>query len=147
MLRRINGGALDPLTAMRGEMDRLFGELGRRVTDNYFTFQPVFPALNVWDEGEALMVEAELPGVQADNLEILTAGNELTIKGRRPELEDEKRTYHRRERGTGEFTRVITLPLEVDADKVDASMHSGVLTIRLPKAETARPRQITVKAG
>ena len=74
-------------------------------------------------------------------------GDELTLKGRREPEDGQQATYHRRERGTGSFTRVLTLPIEVDADKVEASLAQGVLTIRLPKAESAKARKIQVKAG
>jgi len=131
---------------LRRELDRLF--------DNYDfgllrgpNRRAVFPALNIWDNAESIFVEAEVPGVKAADLEISAVGNELTIKGRRAPLENKDLTYHRQERGVGEFTRVVTLPCDVDADKVDASLKDGVLRIELPKAAAARPRQITVKTA
>ncbi|RME39913.1 MAG: Hsp20/alpha crystallin family protein [Planctomycetota bacterium] len=141
----LNGWPLtDRFAELRREMDRMFEEFDR------FGLSPllrrgVYPAVNLWDEGEAIGVEAELPGVSRDDLEIFAAGNELTIKGRRKAPEDEQATYYRQERGTGEFTRTITLPCEVDADKIDATLCNGVLTLRLTKAEEAKPRQIEVK--
>jgi HSP20 family protein len=72
-------------------------------------------------------------------------GDELTIKGHRKPMAGEKLTYHRQERGTGEFTRLLTLPVEIDADTVEAVLQDGVLTITLPKEEAAKPRQIEVK--
>lgn len=89
-------------------------------------------------------VEAEVPSINKDDLEILAVGNELTVKGRR-RLVEGKWAYHRHERGTGEFTRSVALPREVDADKVEAVLDSGVLMLRLPKAEAAKPKQITVR--
>jgi len=74
-------------------------------------------------------------------------GNELTIKGRRQPAQGEDLAYHRRERGTGEFTRTVTLPAEVDATKVEARLENGVVTVTMPKAATAKPRKITVKTG
>lgn len=106
-----------------------------------------FPALNVWEDGEALHAEAELPGVHLEDLEILVVGNELTIKGHRQEREGQNLTYHRQERGMGEFSRAISLPVEIDADKVEATLRNGVLTLRLPKAEVARPKKINISAG
>lgn len=106
-----------------------------------------YPALNVWDAGDALAVEAEVPGVRMADLEILAVGNELTIKGRRAPIEGKDLTFHRQERGTGDFSRVITLPVDVDPDRVEAVLRDGVLNIRLPKAESARPRKITVKTA
>jgi len=132
------------LQNLRREMDQLMAAFGPAATRWPFQIG-AYPALNVWDVGDALMVEAEVPGVPKENLEISAIGDELTIKGRRPPLEGRNLPYHRQERGTGEFTRVITLPADVDADKVEAVVRDGVLSIRLPKAEHAKPRKIAVK--
>jgi len=105
------------------------------------------PALNIWEDRDNFFAEAELPGVDEERLEVFTIGDELTIRGKREPLSGKGVTYHRQERGTGEFERVITLPSDVDAEKVEAKLHNGVLTIALPKAETARPHKIEVHAG
>jgi len=131
---------------LRREMDRLLESFGTGPEARPFGRGPAM-AMNIWDEGEALCVEAEVPGISKDDLEILAVGNELTIKGRRQPLTGEKMTYHRQERSMGEFTRSVTLPTEVDADKVEARLDSGVLTLRMPKAEAAKPRQIAVKTA
>ena len=131
---------------LRWEMDRLFDDFGMGRARRPYTRPTTFPAMNVWDAGDAVCVEAEIPGVSKDNLEIVAVGKELTVKGRRPPMEG-KLTYHRQERGTGEFTRVLTLPVDVNADKVDAVLDNGVLTVRLPKAEAAKRKQITVRTG
>jgi len=104
-----------------------------------------FPALNVWDEGEAIVAEAELPGIKTESLDVAVVGSELTLRGERSYGPEEGAVYHRRERGTGSFTRVIRLPVEVDADRVNATLHDGVLRINLPKAEAAKPRKINVQ--
>ena len=131
---------------LRREMDRVFDGFGAGRTRSAYTRAATFPAMNVWDAGDTVCIEAEIPGVSKDDLEIFAVGNELTVKGRRQPMEG-KLTYHRQERGTGEFTRVLTLPVEVNADKVDAVMDNGVLTVLLPKAETAKRKQITVKSS
>lgn len=133
-------------TELRREMDRLFDSFGMGRSRWPYVRATTFPAMNVWDTGDTVCVEAEIPGVGKDNLEIFAVGNELTVKGRRQPMEGEV-TYHRQERGTGEFTRVLTLPAEVDSEKVDAVLDNGVLTVRLPKAEAAKRKQITVRAG
>lgn len=134
-----------PAVELRRELDRLFdGFLGR---DYGQSLSRPFPALNVWEDGERVMAEAEVPGLGMEDLEILIQGNELTIKGRRSPLEGENLVYHRRERGTGEFVRFLTLPVEVDADRVEAAMKDGVLTIVMPKAERARARKIKVRTA
>ena len=92
--------------------------------------------------------EAEVPGLGMDDLEVFVVGNELTIKGRwNAERDDDQRVFHRRERERGDFTRVLTLPVEIDAEKVGAVLKDGVLTVTLPKAETARTRKIAVKSA
>jgi HSP20 family protein len=127
-------------------MNRVFDNYGTGRSRWPFSRPASFPAMNVWDAGETVCVEAEIPGVAKDDLEIFAVGNELTLKGRRKAMEGQL-TYHRQERGTGEFTRVLTLPFDVNADRVEAVLNHGVLTVRLPKADTAKPKKITVKAG
>ncbi|GJQ26800.1 MAG: molecular chaperone Hsp20 [Phycisphaerae bacterium] len=105
-----------------------------------------FPALNIWEEGDHLFAEAELPGLGMEDIELFVVGSELTIKGQRKPMVEENANYHRRERGVGEFCRTVTLPVEIDADKVEATLKNGVLTVKLPKAEAARPRKISVRS-
>ena len=105
-----------------------------------------YPAFNVWEDADKVFVEAELPGLDLKDLEIyVTAGNHLTLKGERKPNVPEKGLWHRQERGFGKFSRSLTLPFNVDADKVDARFENGVLLVALPKHESARPRKITVK--
>ncbi len=106
-----------------------------------------FPPVNIWDDGERFYAEAELPGVQQADVEVFTIGDELTLRGKRSPQESTDVTYHRRERGAGEFERVIALPAQLDAERVEARLHNGVLTVSIPKAEAAKPRKITVQAG
>jgi HSP20 family protein len=129
---------------LRQEMDRLlssfvgnFADGGRPWIDRGQ------PMINLWETEEALMAEAELPGVQQDQIDISVVGNDLTLKVERPELEKEGVTFHRRERPSGSFVRVVQLP----ADRVEAELRNGVLTLTLPKAESARPRKISVKTA
>jgi HSP20 family protein len=137
---------LPPLFELRRQLDRLF--------DNFDGGQPVplfgtrgFPALNAWEDGHRIMVEAEVPGMGMDDLEISVQGNELTLKGQRKTLEGDDVLYHRRERSTREFTRSLTLPVEIDADHVEAVLKDGVLSISLPKSEKARARKIAVRTA
>ena len=141
---------IHPINQLRDEMDRLVtGFFGSPAANQAARFvnSRTFPAMNVWESGEELYAEAELPGVKGENLEISVIGNELTLKGDRPEVQTEGQMYHRRERGEGSFTRVVRLPVEVDAERVEASLKDGVLLIKLPKAETAKPRKIQVNAS
>ncbi|MHB1034498.1 MAG: Hsp20/alpha crystallin family protein [Pirellulales bacterium] len=146
MVTRTDG--LQPLGQLREEMDRLFSDfLGNWPTlpvPRFMTGRG-FPAVNLWEEGDNLFAEAEVPGLRTEDLEISVVGNELTIKGERPEIEQEGVSYHRRERGVGPFTRVLRLPIDVDADRIEAALRNGVLLVTLPKAERAKPRKIEVK--
>ncbi len=105
-----------------------------------------FPAINMWQDDNCLTLEAELPGFELEDIEILVDGeSKLTIKGTRKFIESENGTWHRRERAYGEFRRTIELPRQVDPDKVEAVLKNGVLTIVLPKKEAIKPRKIDVK--
>lgn len=134
---------LAEMSRLRSEMDRLFGRYG---VPNGQT-QVTYPALNMWENDDALTIEAELPGFAMDDLEMyVTGGNQLSIKGERRQPELENGTMRRQERGFGSFSRVVELPYHVDADKVTAEFERGVLRIHLPKAEESKPRRITVNA-
>ena len=147
MVRNIFG-IPQPWQQLRREMDRLMSNMFDYIPDGLLPAGArSLPALNVWEEGEALKVEAELPGVRADDLEISVAGGELTLKVGRPDVEQADVKYHRRERSVGTFVRVLRLPVEVDVDRVQADLRNGVLTITLPKTEAAKPRKISVSAG
>jgi HSP20 family protein len=126
--------------------DRFFDSAFRQLFDAPSMRTP-FPALNVWEDGDKLIAEAEVPGLKLEDIELLAVGTELTIKGRRPEVREPNTAVHRQERGVGEFARTITLPVEIDSGKVEATLRDGVLMIVLPKAEPARARKIPVKAA
>jgi HSP20 family protein len=144
VLHRFN--AFQPIPQFRTEMDRWLSSLADAPLFGNGERAKPFPALNVWEQDETFYAEAELPGLKNEDLEISVVGNELSIKGHRPETTEEGITYHRQERGTGEFVRVVRLPVEVDPDKVQASLTDGVLRLVLPKAEAAKPRRIEVAA-
>jgi HSP20 family protein len=104
-----------------------------------------FPPLNVWEEGENIRVEAEIPGVKIEEVEVSFDNGELTLKGEKKFETKENAPLHRRERLYGAFTRTLTLPWEIVADKVSAELKDGILTITLPKAEAAKPHKVAVK--
>lgn len=106
-----------------------------------------YPALNVWEANDAVVVHAEVPGMTLEDLEIFVTGNNhLTIKGERKFAVPDKGVQHRQEREFGKFVRSMTLPFPVDADKVEARLENGVLQLNLPKHEAAKPRRINVKS-
>jgi HSP20 family protein len=107
---------------------------------------PTYPPLNVWADDDNVYVEAELPGMTQDQLEIFVSeGNQLTINGERRPCEMANTTWHRQERGYGKFSRTVTLPVLVEADRVEARLEQGVLRLTLPKSPAAKPRKISVK--
>ncbi len=103
------------------------------------------PAMNLWDEAEALVAEVDVPGMRADDIEIQVHGRQLTIKGKR-ELEcPENARCYRQERVAGSFERSLTLPVAVEVAQVKATLKDGVLTLRLPKVAEAKSRKIEIE--
>ncbi len=106
----------------------------------------VLVPIDLLDAGSALVVRANMPGLDASNVSITVTGNALTIRGE-PKIEPEQEgaTYLRRERRASAFTRSLTLPIQVDADRAEATYRDGVLILTLPKAESVRPKTIKVQ--
>lgn len=118
---------------------RLWGDRGLRMT---------LPAVDVYEEKDAIVVKAELPGLAKDELEVHISGSVLTIKGeKRKEEEVKDQHYYRSERAYGAFARTIELPAEVKAEAATAAFKNGVLEIRLPRTEAAKARQIKVSVA
>jgi HSP20 family protein len=153
IIRRIGGWPTWEWRSPYGELERMRREMDRRseaVTGPLFRepLAGVFPLMNVTEDGDNYYVRAELPGIKADELNISMTGTSLTVAGERTmPAENEKARYHRREREAGKFSRVVSLPSQVDASKVEARCVDGVLTVVLPKAEAAKPKQIAVKTS
>lgn len=107
-----------------------------------------YPKVNLRDDEDNLYVEALLPGIDADKIEMNILGDTLTLSGERNDVADQAgngRTWHRRERGTGKFLRSIDLPVTIVADKVKAEYRDGLLRVTLPKAAEAKPQKVKVK--
>ncbi|MES1164879.1 MAG: Hsp20/alpha crystallin family protein [Verrucomicrobiota bacterium] len=106
----------------------------------------VFPPMNISQDDDNFYLRAEVPGIKPAELSISALRNRVSISGKREiPRENERASYHRKERPEGAFNRTVTLPVEVDPERVDARYAEGVLTLTLPKAEQAKPRQIAVK--
>jgi HSP20 family protein len=104
------------------------------------------PSVDIYEEPEAIMIEADLPGLNKENVSVNLENNVLTIQGERKlEHEEKRENYHRVERAYGSFTRSFTIPSNIQAEKIEAEFKDGVLRIRLPKREEAKPKQIEVK--
>ncbi|MCS7014694.1 MAG: Hsp20/alpha crystallin family protein [Gemmatales bacterium] len=130
----------------RREMDRLLERWGWEGY-GWPSLTAGYPPINVWEDEANVYAELELPGMALEDLEIYVTGrNQLSIKGERKAPQVEKGTWLRQERPFGSFHRIVTLPVDVEADKVEARLQNGVLTIVMPKCEEAKPRKITVKA-
>lgn len=138
---------VDPTTLFRNGIDRVVSDLFEAPAIFGLAPERVFPAMNVWEDERNLLVEAELPGLKLDDIEIMVQGDELTLKGERKTEDGDGVSFHRRERGCGAFQRILRLPTRVEVDKVHASLRDGILTITLPKAEDVLPRRITVKGS
>jgi HSP20 family protein len=137
---------MDELDRMKKQMTRLFGDITGGVVGRGTA--GVFPLTNVTEGKDNFYVRAELPGVIAEDLNITITGDSLAIEGERKiAVEKKGAKYHRREREAGRFSRMIGLPGQVDTDKVEAKCADGILTVVLPKAESAKPRQISIKTG
>jgi len=130
----------EELERMKSQMEKLFQSSYER------TGSGVFPLTNVTEDKNNYYVRAELPGLKTEDLDISVTGNNLAISGERKITEESKEAkYHRREREAGKFSRLIRLPGQVTIEKIEAKLVDGVLTIVLPKAEEAKPKQITVR--
>ena len=131
--------------SMRSALDRFFDNT---MTPSRADWYPSSwdLALDVAETGDEYVVKASLPGVEPENLEITYDSNVLTIKGEvKKEEEIDEENYHLRERRFGSFSRSISLPTSVKADKIEANYDAGVLTLHLPKSEEAKPKQIKVR--
>jgi HSP20 family protein len=138
------------LSEMQERVGRVLGDFyGRRGADDVMRRGAWIPPVDIYDSGNhELVIKAELPDMKRDDIQLTVENNTLTISGEKKmdsELTDEN--CHRVERAYGTFTRSFSLPATVDASKVSADYKAGVLSVRLPLREEAKPRQITVKVS
>ena len=140
-----NTGAWSPfgeLRSLQREMNRLFDGYDGGTTVSRF------PALNVWGNSDRVVVMAELPGLDAKDLDISVVNNQLTIKGeRKSDKPAEDAVCHRRERDYGKFVRTVRLPFAVENGKVSAKYENGVLSVSMPRHEATKPKRIEIKTS
>lgn len=141
---RVNS-PFDELDRMRQQMDRLSEMFSGRPSGRLSA--GVFPLVNLTEDHENYYIRAELPGIKGDDLDIQVTANSISLSGERKiAAEGNGVKYHRREREGGTFSRVMSLPGDIDPEKVDADLVNGVLTVKIAKAEAAKPKQITVRS-
>lgn len=135
------------LDRLRGEINRFFGETMTRLPFLEW-HETGYPSIDIYAANQDMILVAEVPGLSAEELEISTTKDSITVSGefRLPQLPEDARVM-RQERSYGRFTRTFHLPLPVDADKAEATMKDGLLMIRVPKAEEVRPRTVVIKNG
>lgn len=139
---------IDSIVPLRDAMSRLL-EQSVVPPRELFAFGRGFP-IDIYETDNDYVVEASLPGVKADQMQVTAVGDTLTIKAKTEHEEEKKEkggTYVRRERYTGEIVRTVELPGTFNADKVEATYAHGVLTLRVPKAEEIKPKTISVKVA
>jgi len=103
-----------------------------------------YPSLNVFERQDQVMVEAELPGVKPEDVDVSVAGAEVTLSGERKNVTQPEATWTRQERPCGRFSRTVTLPWDIDPNNVQATLRDGVLSITLTKSEKSRAKKISV---
>ena len=122
-----------------------FAEMSRLLEQGAGERGTMRPEVDIFEEKDAIVVKAELPGVDAKDVDVTVEDGLLTISGqRRMEHKDEREGYHRVECSYGSFSRSFSLPDNVEADKIDASIDNGVLKLRLPKRASSQPRRIAI---
>lgn len=138
-----------PLVAFRREMDRLFDTFFRDAFSGWpWTDAPLMPAIDVAETDQAVVVRAELPGVDPSKLDVSISDRQLTISGEKQESTEKKeQDYYHREIRCGAFRRSILLPEGIDPDQVDAKYENGVLTLTIKRSAAAAPKKITVKTS
>lgn len=137
--------SLRALDQLQREMNRLIADLSTQSPAR--AHAGVFPPVNISEDGQNLYVRAELPGMKSEEIEISFEGDTLTFRGERKLSETaEGVNYHRRERESGRFRRIMTLPVRIDSETVSAVFKNGVLKIVLPKAKEVLPKRITVES-
>ena len=136
------------MMTLRNAIDRLFEDSFVRPSSWFFDGEGrgTIP-LDMYQTADNLVVKASLPGFKPEEVEISITGDTLTIRGEhKEEMEVKEEDYFCRERRYGSFSRTVTLPVSIKSDRAEATFENGVLTLTLPKAEEAKPKQIKVKA-
>src|SRR4051812_9664214 len=142
---------LDTMTSLRrlnSVLDEAFGSWPLQSEENGTLTSSWLPACDVFENQDAVKIVAEVPGVRPEDVKISLENNLLTVRGeKKQQAEETSERVHRYERSYGTFERTFSLPTTVDPERIDATYANGILTVTIPKAERARPREIPVKVG
>ena len=140
--------SLNSLRRLNSMLDDAFSAWPFQSQENGALTSSWLPATDVFEDKDAVKIVAEVPGVRPEDVKISLENNLLTIRGeKRQQAEENTERVHRYERTYGSFERAFSLPTTVDPEKIAASYTNGILTVTIPKAERARPREIPVKVG
>jgi len=141
----------DSMTSLRrlnSILDEAFSSWPFQNQENGALTSSWIPACDVFEDKDAVKIVAEVPGVRAEDVKLSIENNLLTVRGeKRQHAEETTERVHRYERTYGTFERAFSLPTTVDPEKIVANYTDGILTVTIPKAERARPREIPVKVG
>jgi HSP20 family protein len=142
---------LDTMTSLRrlnSVLDEAFNSWPFQSEQNGTLTSAWLPACDVFEDKDAVKIVAEVPGVQPEDVKISLENNVLTVRGeKKQQAEESTERVHRYERTYGTFERSFALPSSVDPERIVADYAHGILTVTIPKAERARPREIPVKVG
>jgi len=128
------------------EIDRMFGTAGLPLGLRSVP-RGTFPAVNIYDHGNSVVLTAEIPGVKTEDLELTVLNDSVTLKGhRQDEAKEDDDHFYRKERPTGMFTRTLSLQDAVDPDSVKAEYRNGILKVTMEKAEKAKAKKIEIKS-
>lgn len=137
----------NPWQELEDVQRRLYRALQSRESGEEGISSSWVPATDIVDDEDGLHLYLDLPGVQKDSLEVSTEQSTLSVRAQRVYEEDSAQTTHRRERPQGTFSRSFNVPAAYDLEKVDASYEDGVLHLKVPRSERAKPRKISVQVG
>ena len=150
IIRRFDNWPFDGFSGGVSELDRLRQDLGRLFNglpraNGWDSPAGVYPLMNVSQDSDNVYVRSEIPGMSLDQLDVSVTGRSLTVTGERA-IPDENSNvrYHRKEREAGKIRRQLTLPTDVDNDRVQAKYQHGILMVVLPKSEKAKPKKIAI---
>ena len=142
------GGEERPFASLQKEIDQVFADFSKGLPAGTGVFNGKFPAVDVKETDDGLVVTAELPGVEEDDLDVSVADRYLTIKGeKKHEKETKEKDYHVSERSYGSFRRTLSLPYAPATDNIEASFDKGVLTVNLRKSPELAKAETRIKIG